>query len=60
MKKINKIKLSEKQNDLQFWLSKSITERLEALEDLRFRYLKYFKNESERRFQRVCSIVKQK
>jgi hypothetical protein len=60
MKKINKIKLSDSSNDLQFWLSKSITERLQALEDLRFRYLKYFKNESERRLQRVCSIVKQK
>ena len=60
MKEINKTKLSESRNDLQFWLGKSITERLQALEDLRFRYLKYFKNESERRLQRVCSIVKQK
>ncbi|CAN5235597.1 hypothetical protein BH09BAC5_BH09BAC5_03220 [soil metagenome] len=58
--KIHKTKLNEETNDLAYWLTKTPAERLAALEVLRIRYLKFFKNGTESRLQRVCSIVKQK
>ena len=56
---LNKHKISGPQNDLRYWLSKSVQERIEALEELRYRDVKFFLNESNQRFQRVYTITKQ-
>jgi hypothetical protein len=60
MKSVTKSKLSDQRSDLAYWLTKTPAERISALEELRFRYIKFFKNGSFTRLQRVCSIVKQK
>ena len=60
MTHVNKTKLNNQGNDLAYWLTKTPAERISALEELRLRYIKFFKNGTERRLQRVCSIVKQK
>jgi hypothetical protein len=44
------------QSDLEFWLSKSYAERIEAIEFLRDQLLK-FKNVNKR-LQRVCTITR--
>ena len=46
-------------DDLEYWLSKTVEERLAALEDIRREYNNW-KYGIERRFQRVYKIVKRK
>lgn len=55
---VKKYKLNEEPNDLEFWLKKSYTERLQALEDLREHYIKFFLNGNRPRFQRVYRVIK--
>lgn len=57
-KVIRKYKLGEEPNDLEFWLTKSETERLSALESLRDLYIKLVNNGSKPGFQRVYTVIK--
>ncbi len=52
-------KQNEEQSDLGFWLSKSVDERLHALESLRRQFFSY-SHYPPPRLQRVYRIVKQK
>ncbi len=54
-KRLKISRLHDNTSDINYWLSKSYTERLEAIEFLRQQYIKYT-NVSER-LQRVCRIV---
>jgi hypothetical protein len=60
MKNVRKTTSKAQENDLAFWLTKSALERIQALEELRRRYIKFFGNESDRLLQRVCTITSQK
>jgi hypothetical protein len=57
---VHKHSLESGGNDLKYWLTKTPAERISALEEMRYRYIKFFKNGSDTRLQRVCTIVKQK
>lgn len=57
-KVIKKYKLGQEPNDLDYWLTKSETERLEALESLRDLYIKLLNNGIKPGFQRVYNVVK--
>ncbi|MFH1051699.1 MAG: hypothetical protein V1779_12325 [bacterium] len=57
MEKVVNIKhKNDKDSDLDYWLSKSPEERLQAVEILREQYIKTLP-EDERRFKRVLKIV---
>ncbi len=51
--------IKELGNDLEYWLTKSPQERLDALESIRREYNDW-KYGPEQRLQRVCRIIKQK
>ena len=55
-KAVKIINIKEQQSDYQFWLTKSYTERLEAVELLRAQYINFNKN-VQPRLQRVCIIT---
>mgnify|MGYP006287601939 CR=1 FL=1 len=50
--------LKEQPSDYIYWLSRPITERLDAIEILRQQYLEFHKD-VEPRLQRVCRVVEQ-
>lgn len=54
-KELKIISSFQKQSDLDFWLTKTYVERIEAIEFLRNQFLK-FKNVNKG-LQRVCSIT---
>jgi hypothetical protein len=57
MEKIIKIvPLKEQPLDYIYWLSRPITERLDAIEVLRQQYLEFHKD-VEPRLQRVCRVI---
>ncbi len=58
-KVIKKTSTREKQSDLEYWLTKTPQERLDALEFLRQQYINFNKN-VQPRLQRVCTITSQK
>ena len=59
MEKVLKIvSLKEQPSDYIYWLSRPITERLDAIEILRQQYLEFHKD-VEPRLQRVYRIIKQ-
>lgn len=58
-KVIKKTSIREKQSDLEYWLTKTPQERLDALEFLRQQYINFNKN-VQSRLQRVCTITNQK
>jgi hypothetical protein len=58
-KVIKKTSTREKQSDLEYWLTKTPQERLDALEFLRQQYINFNKN-VQPRLQRVCTITNQK
>lgn len=61
MKKvIRKYKLGEEPGELEFWLTKTPKERLIALQILRERYIKIFKNGLRSRLQRVYTVSEHK
>jgi hypothetical protein len=61
MQKVVSIKsLKEKSSDFQYWQSKTETERLAAIETLRQQYIKFKFPDVQPRFQRVCTVAKQK
>lgn len=51
---IKKFKLGKKGNELKYWLSKTPSERIEAVERLRKQF-----NGSAKRFQRIIKIIQQ-
>lgn len=61
MQKVSSIRsLKEKNNDFLYWQTKPETERLAAIEILRQQYFKFKYTDVQPRFQRVCTVVKQK
>lgn len=58
-KVIRKTSTKEQQSDLEYWLTKTPQERLDALEFLRQQYLNFNKN-VQPRLQRVCTVTNQK
>ncbi len=59
--KIKKYKLGEEpESDLAYWKQKTPLERIQALEDLRQQYIKFFLNGVQPRFQRVYKITQLK
>ena len=58
-KVIKKTSTREKQLDLEYWLTKSPQQRLDALEFLRQQYISFNKN-VQSRFQRVCTVTNRK
>ena len=53
------VRLKDQQTDFEYWISKSETERLAAIETLRQQYINYRKD-VQPRLQRVYRIVNQK
>jgi len=58
-KVIRKTTTKEHQSDLEYWLTKTTQERLDALEFLRQQYVNFNKN-VQPRLQRVCTVINQK
>lgn len=59
MKKVFRIvPLKNQPSDYHYWISRSIKERLDAIEILRQQYLGFSQN-AQSRLQRVCRIIKQ-
>jgi hypothetical protein len=57
MEKIVKIKYkNDKDSDLEYWLSKTPEERLQAVEILREQYIKTL-SEDERRLKRILKVI---
>ena len=57
---VTKVKLSEQKSDFLYWQTKSYTERLNVLEEIRREYNNWKYTDAEQRFQRVYRIVKLK
>lgn len=57
-KVVKKYKLNNEPSDIDFWLTKTYTERLKALEDIRERYIQFFLNGHRPGFQRVYRVIK--
>ncbi len=57
-KVIKKTSTKENNSDLEYWLTKTPQERLDALEFLRQQYIN-FNNDAKSRLQRVCTITHQ-
>lgn len=55
---VHKYKLGEEPKSYDYWLTKTIAERIAALEDIRYQYQKFFLNESDRRLHRVYKVIK--
>lgn len=59
MEKILKIvPLHEQSNDYEYWISRPVSERIDAIEILRNQYI-HFKKDAKSRLQRVCRVVEQ-
>jgi len=54
---VNKVKIDELKNDLEFWQNQSFELRLATLETIRQEYNRW-KYSSQQGFQRVYSIIK--
>ena len=60
MEKVLKIiSLHDNRSDFEFWITKSDSERLQAIEFLRQQYFS-FKKDVQPRLQRVCRIINKK
>jgi hypothetical protein len=58
MKKVIRVvSLKNQPSDYEYWLSRPVAERLDAIEALRRQYLEFTKN-VEPRLQRVCRVIK--
>ncbi|MEO7306634.1 MAG: hypothetical protein ABIR78_03875 [Ferruginibacter sp.] len=58
-KSLKIVQLKDKNTDFIYWMSKSETERLQAIETLRQQYINY-KKDVQSGFQRVYRIINQK
>lgn len=52
------VSLHEQSKDYEYWLSRPVGERIDAVELLRNQYIK-FRKDVEPRLQRVCRVIKQ-
>ncbi len=52
------VSLHERHNDYEYWISKPVSDRIDAIEILRNQYIQFRKN-VEPRLQRVCRVIKQ-
>lgn len=52
------VSLREQPNDYAYWISKPVSDRIDAVEILRNQYIN-FRKDVEPRLQRVCRIIKQ-
>jgi hypothetical protein len=59
-KVVTKRALKEKSSAIRYWLSRTVDERIGAIEMLRQQYFKFKYNDVQPRLQRVCRIIKQK
>jgi hypothetical protein len=59
-KVVTKTNLAEQKSDFAYWQTKSYSERLAALEEIRQEYNNWKYTDAEQRFQRVYRIVKLK
>lgn len=59
-KAVTKTNFSEQKSDFAYWQTKSYTERLAALEEIRQEYNNWKYTDAEQRFQRVYRVVKLK
>ncbi len=59
-KVVSKVNLKEQNSDFSYWQSKSYTERLAALEEIRREYNAWKYGDTEQRFQRVYRIAQLK
>lgn len=57
---VKKVSLTDKNSDFSYWQTKSYSERLDALEEIRREYNNWKYTDAEQRFQRVCRIVELK
>jgi hypothetical protein len=57
-KVVTKGSLKNQKSDIEYWLTRSETERLAAIEMLRQQYIKHHFGNAQPRLQRVCRIVK--
>jgi hypothetical protein len=48
--------LKDKESNYKYWQSKTVLERLAAVESLRLQYIE-FKNNVDSRLQRICSVI---
>ena len=59
MEKILKIvPLHEQSNEYEYWTSRPVNERIDAIEILRSQYIQ-FKKDAKPGLQRVCRVIKQ-
>lgn len=59
-KVVTKTKIGKQESDFSYWQTKSYSERLAALEEIRREYNDWKYTDAEQRFQRVYRIVKLK
>lgn len=50
------VQLKDKNDDSEYWMSKTSEERISAIEFLRQQYIKTLPD-AQQRFQRVCNII---
>ena len=58
-KQLKIVSLKDKNSDLEYWLTKTPEERLEAIEILRQQYIKFTKD-VQQGLQRVCRVINKK
>jgi len=58
-KELKIVSIKDKNSDLEYWLTKSSEDRLDAIEILRQQYIKFMKD-VQPGLQRVCRIINQK
>jgi hypothetical protein len=51
--------IKDQQSDFEFWSTKSYSERLEAMETLRYQFIRMTQN-VQPRLQRICRVINQK
>lgn len=59
-KVVTKTNLAEQKSDFSYWQTKTYTERLAALEEIRREYNSWKYSDVEQRFQRVYRVTKLK
>lgn len=52
------VSLYKQPNDYAYWISRPVSERIDAIEILRNQYIQ-FKKDVEPRLQRICRVTKQ-
>lgn len=56
-KSLKIVSLHEQPNDYEYWISRPVSERIDAIEILRNQYIQFKKKDIEPKFQRVCRTI---